>query len=67
MYAELKKELGEICVEYLKPVKEEYNRIIKDKPYLNEILKTGAEKARYKARRTLTKVYRKIGLVPVPR
>ena len=67
MYSELKNELGEVCVEYLKPVQEEYNRIIKDKAYLNEILKSGAEKARYKARRTLSKVYRKIGLVPFPR
>ena len=67
MYSELKNELGEICVEYLRPVQNEYNRIIKDKVYLNEILKSGAEKARYKARKTLSKVYRKIGLVPLPR
>jgi len=67
MYSELKNELSEVCVEYLKPVQDEYNRIIKDKAYLNDIIKSGAEKARYKARRTLSKVYRKIGLVPLPR
>jgi len=67
MYSQLKSELGEVCVEYLKPMQSEYNRIIQDKVYLNEILKAGAEKARYKARRTLSKVYRKIGLVPLPR
>ena len=67
MYSELKNELSEVCVEYLKPVQDEYNRIIKDKAYLNDILKSGAEKARYKARKTLSKVYRKIGLVPLPR
>lgn len=67
MYSELKNELGEVCVEYLRPVQDEYNRIIKDKTYLNKILKSGAEKARYKTRKTLSKVYRKIGLVPLPR
>ncbi|MAJ44247.1 MAG: tryptophan--tRNA ligase [Candidatus Marinimicrobia bacterium] len=67
MYSELKNELGEICVEYLRPIQDEYNKIIKDKGYLNKILKSGTEKARYKARRTLSKVYRKIGLVPFPR
>ena len=41
--------------------------LIKDKSYLNDILKYGAEKAKYKARKTLSKVYRKVGLVPYPR
>ena len=67
MYSEFKKELGECCVEYLKPIQDEYYNIIKDKSYLNEILKYGAEKAKYKARKTLSKVYRKVGLVPYPR
>ena len=67
MYSEFKKELGECCVEYLKPIQNEYYNIIKDKSYLNDILKYGAEKAKYKARKTLSKVYRKVGLVPYPR
>ena len=33
------------------------------KDYLSKILSEGADKARYLARRTLSKVYRKIGLV----
>ena len=36
---------------------------MKDKGHIEEILKKGAEKARYKAYKTLDKVYRKIGLV----
>lgn len=64
LYSDLKTELAEIVVEYLKPVQDEYNRIIKDKSYLNNILKSGQEKASYRARRTLSKVYRKVGFIP---
>lgn len=35
-----------------------------DKSYLNELCKTGAEKAGYIANKTLRKVYKKVGLVP---
>ena len=64
MYSHLKTELAEIIIESLKPVQDEYYRIIKDKAYLNDILKSGQEKASYRARKTLSKVYRKIGLIP---
>ena len=65
LYSHLKSELAEIIVESLRPVQEEYYRIMKDKSYLNGIIKNGKEKASYRARKTLSKVYRKIGLVPM--
>lgn len=67
MYSHLKEDLGEIAVEVLAPIQDEYSKIIKDKKYLNGILKNGAEQASYIARKTMSKVYRKVGLVPYPR
>lgn len=64
MYSHLKAELTELITESLSPLQNEYNRIIKDKVYLNSILKSGQEKASHRARKTLSKVYRKIGLIP---
>jgi len=63
MYSDFKGDLGEIISESLKPVREKYNEIISDKDYLNDVLSKGAEKANYIARNTLSKVYRKIGLI----
>ena len=63
MYSNFKKDLGEIISESLKPIRDKYNTIISEKDYLNEVLASGAEKATYLARKTLSKVYRKIGLI----
>jgi tryptophanyl-tRNA synthetase len=41
----------------------EAERILKDKAYLENIYKTGAERAGRVAERTLRKVYKKVGLV----
>lgn len=62
-YAALKTEVGECVVEFFKPIRAKYNELIADKSYLDAVLKKGAEKAGYVARKTLSKVYRKIGLV----
>lgn len=62
-YAELKTIVGEAVVEKLRPIREEYERLIKDKAYLNDVAKSGAEQARRIAQRTLSKVYKKVGLV----
>lgn len=62
-YATLKNGVGECVVEFFKPIRAEYNRLISDKAYLEEIMKEGAQKASYLANKTLSKVYRKVGLV----
>ena len=63
-YGVFKSAVGEAVVETLRPIREEASRLMADKSYLNELCKTGAEKAGYIANKTLRKVYKKVGLVP---
>ncbi|MBC8213721.1 MAG: tryptophan--tRNA ligase [Candidatus Marinimicrobia bacterium] len=63
MYSALKIELAEVIVDTLKPIQQRYNEIMKDKNYLEGVLEAGAENAYYRARKTLSKVYRKIGFI----
>ena len=60
MYSVLKKDLTEIIINNLSPIRNEYNKIITDKTYLNDLLKKGSDNASYRARKTLSKVYRKV-------
>lgn len=62
-YSVLKAELSDSLVAFLEPFQTRYNEIMTEKGYLNSVLDEGAEKARMIARRTLSKVYRKIGFV----
>ena len=62
-YGDFKKTVGESVVETLRPIREEASRLMKDKGYLENLCKTGAEKASYIANKTLRKVYKKVGLV----
>ena len=62
-YAEFKKRVGEAVCEFLHPVQSEYRRLLADKAYINSVMKNGAEKASRVARRTLSKVYRKVGFI----
>jgi len=64
MYSDFKLELGDLMVEYLQPIQYRYEKIVQDKAYLKSILKRGAENAYHRARKTLTKVYRKVGFIP---
>ena len=63
MYSDFKVDLADIVIDALRPIQEEYNKIYNDKGYLDQLLKEGAEKARYQARKTLDKVYRKVGFI----
>mgnify|MGYP001259827607 CR=1 FL=1 len=63
MYSDFKADLGDIIVDLLEPIQNEYQLLMKDKSHIENILKDGAEKARKKAYKTLDKVYRKMGLV----
>ena len=60
-YGTFKTAVAESVIDTLKPVQDEYNRILADKAYLEGVLKEGAEKARYQANKVLNKVYRKVG------
>ena len=63
MYSDFKNDLGDILVSFLAPIQKEYELLMKDKGHIQDILKIGAEKATFKAYKTLDKVYRKIGLL----
>jgi tryptophanyl-tRNA synthetase len=60
-YGVLKPAVGEAVVNVLKPLQDEYAKIIKDKAYLDSIIKENAEKASYYSSKTLRKVQRKVG------
>jgi len=60
-YGTFKAAVAESVIDTLKPVQEEYTRILADKAYLENVLKDGAEKARYQASKVLNEVYRKVG------
>ena len=64
-YGDFKAAVGEVCADGLENVRSEYARLVKDKAYLEGIMKDGAEKASYLARKTLSKVYRKVGFYSV--
>lgn len=62
-YGDFKSKVGEAVVELLRPIREESAKLIKDKAYLESVYRDGAQRAAYIARRTLSKVYRKVGFV----
>ena len=61
-YGEFKIKVGEAVAEGLKPISEKRSALLKDKAYLDGIMIKGAESASKIARKTLSKVYRKVGL-----
>ncbi len=63
-YGDLKETVGQSVVDMLVPIQQKFNEFSSDKEQLNLILKENAEKAAYMARKTLSKVQRKIGLLP---
>ena len=63
MYSDFKADLGNVTAEFLAPIQKQYNEISKDKAYLETVLARGAENAFYRGRKTLSKVYRKVGFV----
>ena len=63
-YGDFKLAVGEAVAEELRPIREEYDRLMADKGYLESCYREGAEKARAISQRTLDKVYKKIGFLP---
>ena len=62
-YGDFKQAVGEAVVELLRPIREETERLLADKAYLESVYRAGAEKASYVANRTLSKVYKKVGFL----
>ena len=63
-YGAFKPVVGETVVELLRPIREETQRLLADKAYLEGVYRAGAEKAAYVAEKTLRKVYKKVGFIP---
>ena len=62
-YGDFKMAVGEACADALAPVRAEFDRLIADKAYLESVMREGAQNAAYCARKTLSKVQRKLGFV----
>ena len=60
-YGDFKLAVAETVADALAPVQAEQKRLLADKGYLSGVLKEGAARAFAQARKTLSKVYRKIG------
>ena len=65
-YGDFKLAVGEAVSEELRPVRENFARLMNDKVYLEATYKAGAEMAARISERTLTKVKKKVGLLANP-
>lgn len=64
-YATFKSDVAEAIVGELEPIQKKVQELLNNKSYLEEIYKKGAEKANYVANKTLRKMQKKIGFIPV--
>jgi tryptophanyl-tRNA synthetase len=64
-YGDFKMAVGEVCADALAPVQEKFKCYMSDKAQLEAQMKKGAEEASYVARRTLSKVQKKLGFVQI--
>ena len=61
-YGDFKTAVGEAVIAMLEPIQQRYKQYLEDKTYLAEKSKEGAMAAERIARRTIEKVYKKVGL-----
>lgn len=62
-YGVFKNAVAEAVVETIRPIQDKYNDLMKNKDYLKQVYKSGAEMANRTAMKTVSKVYRKIGFI----
>ena len=62
-YGDFKLAVGETVADALAPIQAEFDKLMKDKAYLESIMKAGADNAAYRASKTMRKVKKKIGFV----
>ncbi|HHU35021.1 MAG: tryptophan--tRNA ligase [Bacteroidales bacterium] len=63
-YGDLKKQLAEDIIKVTSPIRERIVEILADKPYMAKVVKSGAERARESASRTVREVREIIGYRP---
>lgn len=61
-YGDMKKQLAEDMVQFISPIRQKVNDILNDVPYLQKVMKQGAEKAIASAEATMQKVKNAMGL-----
>jgi len=64
-YGDFKLAVGEATADALAPVQQRYHELLSDKAALEAQMKKGAEEASWYARRTLSKVQKKLGFVQI--
>ncbi|MDO4315733.1 MAG: tryptophan--tRNA ligase [Oscillospiraceae bacterium] len=62
-YGVFKPAVGEAVIELMRPIREEAQRLMGDKAYLESVYRDGAQRAQRMAQKTLSKVQRKVGFV----
>jgi tryptophanyl-tRNA synthetase len=62
-YGHLKVDTAELAVELIKPIRNKADDLMKNQDYLLSVLKTGADKARPRAQKTLKAVYEAVGFI----
>nr|WP_326184553.1 tryptophan--tRNA ligase [uncultured Oscillibacter sp.] len=62
-YGVFKPAVGEAVIELMRPIREEAERLMGDKAYLESVYRDGAQRAQRMAQKTLSKVQRKVGFV----
>ena len=62
-YGDFKLAVGEAVADHLKPIRDRFAELRSDKAQLESFYHAGADKALYVSQKTLSKVYKKIGLI----
>lgn len=62
-YGDFKAAVGQSVADELRPIRENFARLMEDRAYLEEEMRKGAERATYIANKTLTKVKKRVGLL----
>ena len=62
-FSNFKNDLSDALVEKIAPIGDEINKLMKDKSYLDQIMREGTEKARTKSELVLKEVYDIVGFI----
>ena len=66
MYGHLKGDVAEAVVSMLEPIQQRFKEFRADQSYLDQVMRSGAEKASARAGKIITSVYDAVGFVPRP-
>lgn len=63
-YGDFKADTAEVVAQGLRPIREKAEELLKDKAYLDEVYRDGAQRANSMAGKMLRKVFKKVGFIP---